>query len=120
MTSIRRTSWTPLGRPVAGDMIRGEEGTIVPIRLGPGEDLHVSDATWARELVAAASVAASVLESEDGLPTPTEPTAADPLAEERDAYRDVLSRLVGAERPSDLWPAIRDARLALDRWAGRP
>lgn len=120
MTSLRRTTWTPLGRPVAGELIRGESGPVVPISLGLGEDLHISDSTWARDLVAAASVAASVLESEDGLPAPAEPPPADALMKERDAYRDVLSRLVGAERPSELWPAIRDARLALDDWAGRP
>lgn len=119
MTSLRRTSWTPLGRPVAGELIRGESGPVVPISLGLGEDLHVADSTWARELAAAASVAASVLESENGLPAPAEQPNVEQLLEERDAYRELLTRLIGAEKPSDLWPAIRDARLVLEHWAGR-
>jgi hypothetical protein len=125
VTSIRRTSWTPLGRPIAGDVIRGEEGTIVPIRLGPGEDLQVSDATWARELIAAASVAASVLESENGLPEPTEQPPIEPvveqLLEERDAYLALLRRLLAMERPqSELWPIMREADATMTRWADAP
>ncbi|GGS88243.1 hypothetical protein ACFFV7_51135 [Nonomuraea spiralis] len=118
MTSIRRTTWTPLGRPHAGDLDHGEAGPVVPITLGPGEVLGLDDPVWGRDLIAALAVGVSVLESERGLPAPTPPP--DLVAEERDVYRDLLHRLIHAERPSELWPAIRDARLALEHWAGQP
>ena len=126
MSSIRRTSWTPLGRPVAGDLIRTDSGPAVPVSLGFGEELYLDDPAWGRDLIAAVTAGVSVLESEHGLPAP-ERMACDPIEcvheaargqaeEEREVYRALLTRLTMAERPWELWPAIRDASLALEHW----
>lgn len=119
MTTLQRTTSTPVGRPVAGQLIHTTTGPTVPVSLGFGEVIHLNDPAWGRDLIGAVSAAVSVLESEAGVtPTPLPPT--EQLVDERDTYRDLLARLIRAERPEELWPAIRDARLALEHWAARP
>jgi hypothetical protein len=131
MTHLRRTTWTPLGRPHAGELLHTESGPSVPISLGPGQDLVIEDPAWGRDLIAALSAAISVLESERGLPAPERATCdGDPIEcvheaargqveAERDAYRQILVRLTTAQRPSQLWPIIHAASGALAQWAGR-
>lgn len=120
MTSLRRTTWTLLARPVAGELVRADDGTAsVSIGLGADEELLITDPAWARDLATAAAAAASVLESEAGLPAPSVVPDTERLLEERDTYRDLLGRLVAAHGLSELWPTLRDARLALEYWEGQ-
>ncbi|WP_101784257.1 hypothetical protein [Nonomuraea indica] len=130
MTHLRRTALTPLGQPTAGELVRGKSGPAVPISLGPGQDIVIEDPAWFRDLIAAASAGLSVLESELGLPAPERAVCGgDPVEcvheaargqveAERDAYREVLVQLASVERPSQLWPIIRAASVALEKWTG--
>ncbi|MFI6534158.1 hypothetical protein ACIBHY_16985 [Nonomuraea sp. NPDC050547] len=127
MTHLRRTTVTALGRPAAGDLIRGESGPAVPINLGPGEELVVFEAEWGRDLIAAATVAVDVLDAEQGLPAAerapcdgpkdcVHAAAAEALEQERDTYRDLLRRAAAARTLGDLNAAVSDARVSLDQW----
>ncbi|MFD1940555.1 hypothetical protein ACFSKW_54790 [Nonomuraea mangrovi] len=132
MSTIRRTTWHPLGRPTAGELTRIHPAQVpaVPISFGNGEDLILDDPAWARDLATAVAAAASVLESEHGLPA-AEPYVCDDsiecvheaargqAVEERDAYRDILTRIAEAQSLNEVRDGIRDARLALEHWANR-
>ncbi|WP_113699159.1 hypothetical protein [Nonomuraea lactucae] len=137
MTQLRRTTFTRVTQPIVGAVIKYPSGPVVPIEFhgaGTSEDLALllSDPVEARGLANASAIAASVLEAEHGMPAPeraecggnpvecAHETARGQLEEERDVYRAILTRLTTAERPSELWPAIRDASVALQQWAGQP
>jgi len=131
MTLMRRTTTTPLGQPAAGQLTHNDMGQpVVPLTLGPDLVVDVDDPGWARDLMAAASVAASVLESALGIPAPAAPRCScdeDPLQcahqaargqaeDDRDAFRALLARICGATSPAVFTQAITDARLALERY----
>ncbi|MFI6903057.1 hypothetical protein ACIBKY_17475 [Nonomuraea sp. NPDC050394] len=128
MSTIRRTTWHPLGKPLAGDLIRHETGQpAVPVAFGNGDDLILDDLAWARDLLTAVAAGVSVLEAEQGLP-PAERAECDgsdecvheaacvALEEERDTYRDLLNRAAHARTTADLVEILHDARTSLEQW----
>lgn len=134
MTSLRRTVWTPLERPAAGELRRDEAGNLsVPIAVGPDEEFVVTDPAWSRDLMAAAAVVTSVLETALGLPAPSAPRCScddDPfqcahqsrlgqVQDDRDAFRGLLARIVRVTTMPELQELLTEAREVLDRYDRR-
>lgn len=134
MTRLRRTTTTPLGHPTAGELIRDDMGAVlVPLDLGPDLELVIDDPVWARDLMAAAGVVTSVLESALGIPAPSGPACScdsDPLQcahqaarglaeDDRDAFRGLLARMVSVRTYEELQVVADEARSALDRYDRR-
>ncbi|MEU4332363.1 hypothetical protein [Nonomuraea dietziae] len=117
MSTIRRTTWLPLGHPIAGELMRNHQAPAVPISFGNGDDLIVDDLDWARDLATAVAAAISVLESEHGLVAASEVPPLEQLLEERNTYRELLTRIAEAQSLTEVRAGIRDARLALEHWA---
>lgn len=134
MTRLRRTTTTPLGHPIAGELIKDDMGAVlVPLDLGPDLELVIDDPVWARDLMAAASVVTSVLESALGIPAPSGPHCScdsDPLEcahqkarglaeDDRDAFRALLARMITARTYEELQHVAEEGRQALDRYDRR-
>ena len=134
MTRLRRTTTTPLGHPVPGELIRDDMGNVlVPLDLGPDLEVVIDDPAWSRDLAAAASVVTSVLESALGIPAPSAPRCScdsDPLQcahqaarglaeDDRDAFRGLLVRIVQAPTMPDLQQVIGEAAAVLGRYDRR-
>lgn len=134
MSRLRRTTTTPLGHPVAGELIHDDMGNpLVPLDLGPDLELVIDDPAWSRDLMAAASVVTSVLESVYGLPAPAGPSCScddDPLQcahqaargqaeDDRDVFRELLARIISVRTHEELQAVADEARLALARYDRR-
>lgn len=134
MTRLRRTTTAPLGHPVAGELIKDDMGAcLVPLDLGPDLELVIDDPVWARDLMAAAGVVTSVLESALGIPAPSGPSCScdsDPLQcahqaargqaeDDRDAFHGLLVRIVQAPTMPDLQQVIGEAAAVLGRYDRR-
>ncbi|MET8866486.1 hypothetical protein ABZW11_26410 [Nonomuraea sp. NPDC004580] len=131
MTRMRRTTTTPLGHPVAGELVRDDlDNPVVPLTLGPDLVLDIDDPAWSRDLAAAASVVTGVLEAAYGLPAPAGPQCScdeDPLEcahqaargraeDDRDAFRGLLVRAVRARHMGELSEVLTEARQVLERF----
>lgn len=134
MTRLRRTTTTPLGHPIAGELIRDDMGScLVPLDLGPDLELVIDDPVWSRDLMAAAGVVTSVLESALGIPAPSGPACScdsDPLQcahqaarglaeDDRDAFRGLLARMITARTYEELQHVAEEGRQALERYDRR-
>ncbi|MEV4287408.1 hypothetical protein AB0K40_18030 [Nonomuraea bangladeshensis] len=134
MTRLRRTTTSPLGTPIAGDLIKDDlDNPLVPLTLGPDLELLIDDPRWAHDLMASAGVVASVLDSALGLPAPAGPRCScdeDPLQcahqarlgeaeDDRDAFRALLARMVSVRTYQELQVVAEEARRALDRYDRR-
>lgn len=134
MTSLRRTVWTPLERPAAGELRRGEAGNLsVPIALGPDEEFVVTDPAWSRDLMAAAAVVTNLLETALGLPAPSAPrcscdtdllqcahqAARGQAEDDRDAFRALLVRMVNARTVVEHQALLAEGRDVLVRYDQR-
>lgn len=134
MTRLRRTTTTPLGHPVAGQLVRDDmDNPIVPLTLGPDLELDIDDPAWSRDLMASASVVTSVLETALGIPAPPAPSCScdtDPLQcahqaargraeDDRDAFRGLLVRAVRAGSMPELQAVLGEVRAALERYDRR-
>ncbi|MFI6813741.1 hypothetical protein ACIBG7_15075 [Nonomuraea sp. NPDC050328] len=121
MTHLVRTVRHPLlGKPHAGALEYVAEGRpAVPLTLSATQELLLDDPVWARELATAATTAASVLEAEHGLTAPAEQPVLNDVLDERNAYRHVLDRLIGAPTLGDFNQAMGQAREVVEHWAGQ-
>ena len=134
MTRLRRTTTTPVGHPVAGELIRDDmDNPVVTLNLGPDEELVIDDPAWSRDLMAAASVVTGVLESAYGMPAPAGPACScdeDPLLcahqrvrgrleDERDQFRGLLARMVAARTMAELQEVLSEANTVLERYDRR-
>lgn len=121
MTHLVKTERFPiLGQPSAGALERNGDGLpVVPLTLSATHVLLMDNPMQARDLAIAATTVASVLEAEHGLGAPTEQPSLNDVLDECNTYADILRRAVDASNPSELWPVLRDARLALEHWAGQ-
>ncbi|MGP3914365.1 hypothetical protein [Nonomuraea sp. 10N515B] len=131
MTSWRRTSYVPIGRPVAGELQRINGVPSVPIELGPGEELILNNPSMARDLLTAVAAGVSVLESEHGMPAPSstecacdEATCGHAAAraraeDDRDAFRGLLVRMASAHTYVELMALVDEGRAALERYDRR-
>lgn len=134
MTRMRRTTTTPLGHPVAGDLVRDDlDNPVIPLNLGPDLEIIVDDPAWSRDLMAAASVVTGVLESAYGMPAPPAPSCScdeDPLQcahqaargraeDDRDMFRGLLARMVAVRTYEELQRVADEALIALDAYDRR-
>ncbi|MEV4174028.1 hypothetical protein [Nonomuraea sp. NPDC049709] len=134
MTRMRRTTTTPLGHPVAGELFRDDMGRpVVPLNYDDDVEFLFDDPKESRDLTAQSAIVTNLLETALGLPAPAGPRCScddDPLQcahqaargraeDDRDAFRGLLVRIVLAPTMPELQQTIGEARDALGRYDRR-